>query len=54
MIDAIEEENVTTSETEEADSDSQDVTTGRKEDERPTHVTTVHSMSLTRDGIKCS
>ena len=33
MIDAIEEENVTTSEMEEADSDSKGVTTRRGEDE---------------------
>ena len=33
MIDAIEEESVTTSESEEADSDSKDVTTRKGEDE---------------------
>ena len=33
MIDVIEEENVTTSELQEADSDSKDVTTRRGEDE---------------------
>ena len=33
MIDAIEEENVTTSESKEVDSDSKDEITGRREDE---------------------
>ena len=38
MIDDTKEKNVTKSESEEADSDSKDVLTRRREDELPTHV----------------